>query len=60
MPRSRGVGGIGMHVGSIAAGLEEGEAYGVLTGEEGAASEPAAVAGDPVTVTVVLYVEVMR
>jgi hypothetical protein len=41
-----------MHVGAVAAGLEQGETYRVLAGQEGATGEAVAVAGNPITLPV--------
>ena len=48
-----------MHVGAVTAGLEQGETYRVLAGQEGAAGEAVAVAGDPITLPVAFDVEVV-
>ena len=50
---------ISMHVGAVTAGLEQGETYRVLAGQEGAAGEAVAVAGDPITLPVAFDVEVV-
>ena len=49
-----------MNIGSIAAGLEQGKAPGVLVRQERAAGEPVAIAGDPVAMAVVTNVEMVR
>jgi hypothetical protein len=50
---------VGVDVGAVAAGFEQREMYRVLAGQECAASEAAAVAGDPITLAVALDVEVI-
>ena len=50
---------VGMDVGAVAAGLEQRETYRVLAGQEGAAGEAVAVAGDPITLPVAFDVEVV-
>ena len=49
----------GVDVGAVAAAFEQGEMFRVLAGQECAAGEAAAVAGDPITLAVALDVEVI-
>ena len=50
---------LGVDVGAVAAGFEQRETYRVLAGQECAAGEAAAIAGDPITLAVALDVEVI-
>jgi hypothetical protein len=50
---------VGVDVGAVAAGFEQRETYRVLAGQECAAGEAAAIAGDPITLAVALDVEVI-
>jgi hypothetical protein len=49
-----------MGASGIASGLEQGETQGFSLGEEGAAGQAVAIAGDPMTVAIMPNVEVMR
>jgi hypothetical protein len=50
---------VGVDVGVVAAGFEQREMFRVLAGQECAAGEAAAIAGDPITLAVALDVEVI-
>jgi hypothetical protein len=50
---------VGVDVGAVAAGFEQRKTYRVLAGQECAAGEAAAVAGDPITLAVALDVELI-
>ena len=50
---------VGVDVGAVAAGFEQRETYRVLAGQECAAGEAAAIAGDSITLAVALDVEVI-